>query len=67
MDKDGAKAKIHLWRLLTSLPRRKNETYPKSSTTIEKKAIMLISVFKRGKKSQKTSDGLGNFHANNYS
>ena len=64
---DGDKAKTHLQLVSTLLQRRKKKASPKSiASIVEKKAIMPIYVLKKGNKSQKTSDGLGNLHTNDY-
>ena len=66
MDRD--EVKTYLQWVSTSLQRKKKETFPKSiASIIEKRAIMPISVLKRGNKSQKTSNNLGDLYANDHS
>lgn len=68
VDKDRDKANTHLQRMSISLPKRKKETFLKSSAfTIGGKAIMPTNILKRGKKSQKTSDGHSYLYADNCS
>ena len=63
VDGDKNEAKIPLQQMSTLFPRRKKKISPMLNTSfVEKKAILLTSVFRKATKSQKTSDSLGNFH-----
>lgn len=68
IDENGEKAKTHLQRVSTSIPKKKKKTSLTSSAfIIEKRAIILIGVLKKKNKSQKTRNGLGDLHAGDYS
>ena len=66
INKNKAKAKTFLQQVLILLSRRKKKTFFILNTFFTKrKAIIQVGIL--GKKSQKTSIGLGNFHIDNYS
>lgn len=67
MDENKDEAKTHLQQMSTSFSGKKKETSSKlNASTIEKKAIISTSIFKRKNKSQKTCIGFTKFHASDY-
>ena len=65
VDKDGDGAKTPLQQVSALHPRKKKKISTMSNaSTVEERAILPISVLKKGTRSQKTSDNLDNLYVN---